>query len=109
MLMPTSFARHPSQLRRAVAGVAALLASWGADAVAQTAGADPGAGAAETKASSERSVDIEDSSLEGLLDLDLEDRLGKTEAVSRRNESVLRAPASMTTVSGTELRLAGVT
>lgn len=67
------------------------------------------AGPAAAAAGSSRPVDIEDIPLEGLLDLNLEDRLGKTEAVSRANESVLRAPASMTTLDSTELRLSGAT
>jgi iron complex outermembrane receptor protein len=50
---------------------------------------------------------IEDASLEGLLDLNLEDKLGKTDAVSRTNESVLRAPATMTTLDATQIRLSG--
>lgn len=52
---------------------------------------------------------IEDASLEGLLDLDLEDRLGQTEAVSRTNESILRAPASMTTLTAAQIRRSGAT
>jgi iron complex outermembrane receptor protein len=52
---------------------------------------------------------IEDESLEGLLQLNLEDKLGKTEAVSRTNESVLRAPAAMTTLDAEQIRLSGAT
>lgn len=52
---------------------------------------------------------IEEASLEGLLDLDLEDQLGQTEAVSRTSESILRAPASMTTLDARQIRLSGAT
>lgn len=52
---------------------------------------------------------IEDAALEGLLDFELEDKLGQTEAVSRQVESVSRAPATITTISGKELRLSGAT
>jgi hypothetical protein len=52
---------------------------------------------------------IEDAALEGLMGLNLEDKLGKTEAVSRTNESVLRAPATITTLDSTQIRLSGAT
>jgi hypothetical protein len=54
-------------------------------------------------------ANIEDSALEGLLGMSLEDKLGKTEAVSRSNESVLRAPATITTLDATQIRLSGAT
>jgi outer membrane receptor protein involved in Fe transport len=41
--------------------------------------------------------------------MNLEDKLGKTEAVSRTNDSVLRAPATMTTIDATQIRLSGAT
>ena len=41
--------------------------------------------------------------------MNLEDKLGKTEAVSRNNDSVLRAPATMTTLDATQIRLSGAT
>jgi hypothetical protein len=56
-----------------------------------------------------RISNIEDASLEGLLDLNLEDKLGKTEAVSRTSESVLRAPAAITTIDAMQIRLSGAT
>ena len=52
---------------------------------------------------------IEDASLEGLLDLSLEEQLGQTEAVSRTSESILRAPATITTMDATQIRLSGAT
>jgi outer membrane receptor protein involved in Fe transport len=86
----------------------------GTSALAQTK-ADPAS--ASVPALPEKAADahpssssnIEDSSLEGLLDLNLEDKLGKTEAVSRTNESVLRAPAAMTTLDAQQIRLSGAT
>jgi iron complex outermembrane receptor protein len=60
------------------------------------------AGAAGKKASR-----IEDTPLESLLDMNLEDKLGTTEAVSRTNESILRAPATVTTLDSTQVRLSG--
>lgn len=51
--------------------------------------------------------DIEDASLEGLMNLDLEDQLGATEAVSRTSESILRAPATVTTLDARQIRLSG--
>jgi hypothetical protein len=59
--------------------------------------------------SSNAGANIEDSALEGLLGMNLEDKLGKTEAVSRSNESVLRAPATITTLDATQIRLSGAT
>lgn len=52
---------------------------------------------------------IEDATLEGLLDLSLEEQLGRTEAVSRTSESVLRAPATITTMDAAQIRLSGAT
>jgi hypothetical protein len=52
---------------------------------------------------------IEDASLEGLLGLSLEDQLGQTESASRSRESVLRAPATITTIDATQIRLSGAT
>ena len=52
---------------------------------------------------------IEDVSLEGLLRLNLEEQLGQTEAVSRSSESILRAPATITTMDATQIRLSGAT
>lgn len=52
---------------------------------------------------------IEDASLEGLLGLSLEEQLGKTEAASRSNESVLRAPATISTLDAVQIRLSGAT
>ncbi len=51
--------------------------------------------------------DIEDATIEGLLGMDLSDRLGATKAVSRSNEEVLRAPASLSTLTGDQLRRSG--
>lgn len=51
--------------------------------------------------------DIEDASFEGLLDMSLSDRLGATEAVSRDAEEVLRAPATLSTLRGDQLRRSG--
>jgi outer membrane receptor for ferrienterochelin and colicin len=56
---------------------------------------------------SAKTSDIEDTALEGLLGMNLEDKLGTTEAVSRKNESVLRAPATITTLDSTQIRLSG--
>ena len=70
---------------------------------AKEASPKPGA-AGNTKTS-----DIEDTSIEGLLGMNLEDRLGQTEAVSRRNESILRAPATITSIDSTQIRLSGAT
>jgi iron complex outermembrane receptor protein len=80
--------------------VLALLSFAAADGRAQT----PPPGGSVPHVSN-----IEDASLEGLLDLNLEDKLGKTEAVSRTSESVLRAPAAMTTIDATQIRLSGAT
>ena len=52
---------------------------------------------------------IEDAALEGLMGMNLEDKLGQTEAVSRSNESVLRAPATITSLDATQIRLSGAT
>jgi iron complex outermembrane receptor protein len=52
---------------------------------------------------------IEDAPIEGLLDMELSDRLGATTAVSRTAEEVLRAPATLTTLSGDRLRHSGAT
>jgi iron complex outermembrane receptor protein len=41
--------------------------------------------------------------------LNLEDKLGQTESVSRANESVLRAPATVTSIDATQIRLTGAT
>ena len=58
----------------------------------------------DTKASN-----IEDAALEGLMGMNLEDKLGKTEAVSRTHDSVLRAPATITTIDAAQIRLSGAT
>jgi iron complex outermembrane receptor protein len=50
---------------------------------------------------------IEDESLEDLLGLELEDRMGTTSAVSRTEEDVLSAPASVTTLDSRAVRLSG--
>src|SRR4051812_34720688 len=50
---------------------------------------------------------IEDATLEGLMNLNLEDKLGQTEAVSRTNESILLAPATITTLDAAQIRLSG--
>lgn len=108
--MQPPLALNPAELRRTSCALAALLSSWSIEALAQepSSGARPAPSVEPTRQGGEV-IDIEDSSLEGLLDLNLEDRLGKTEAVSRTNESVLRAPASMTTLDATQLRLSGAT
>lgn len=51
--------------------------------------------------------DIEDATFEGLLGMDLSDRLGATKAVSRNNEEVLRAPATLSTLTNEQLRHSG--
>jgi outer membrane receptor protein involved in Fe transport len=53
--------------------------------------------------------DIEDATFEGLLGMDLSDRLGATKAVSRSAEEVLRAPATLSTLTGNQLRRSGAT
>jgi outer membrane receptor protein involved in Fe transport len=107
--MATPFSSFRRWLRRASLGVAALVSSWTPEAAGQSPATDPPPPAAGNAAPGGDAVDIEDSSLEGLLDLTLEERLGKTEAVTRTNESVLRAPASMTTLEAAQLRLSGAT
>ncbi len=69
----------------------------------ETTRGDPG------RANDRNASNIEDTALEGLLGMNLEDKLGKTEAVSRTNESVLRAPATITTLDATQIRLSGAT
>jgi outer membrane receptor protein involved in Fe transport len=70
----------------------------------------PGAAESPKKTSAPAKVsNIEDAALEGLMGLNLEDKLGQTEAVSRANESVLRAPATMTTLDALQIRLSGAT
>ncbi len=51
--------------------------------------------------------DIEDVGLAGLLNLDLEDQLGTTTAVSRTSESLLRAAATVSSIDSFEARLSG--
>lgn len=76
----------------------------------QDATAPQGADAAAKKLSAPSNIsNIEDAPLEGLMGLNLEDKLGQTEAVSRSNESVLRAPATMTTLDALQIRLSGAT
>ena len=70
---------------------------------------DDTSGKSEAVAPSDKTSDIEDSALEGLLGMSLEDKLGTTEAVSRTNESVLRAPATITTLDSKQIRLSGAT
>ena len=53
--------------------------------------------------------DIEDLGLEGLLGMDLGEQLGTTEAASAKEEDVLRAPATLTTIDAEEIRLSGAT
>lgn len=50
---------------------------------------------------------IEEESLEDLLGLELEDTLGTTSAVSRTEENVLSAPASVTSLDARAIRLSG--
>ncbi|MBK6577541.1 MAG: TonB-dependent receptor plug domain-containing protein [Sandaracinaceae bacterium] len=50
---------------------------------------------------------IEEESLEDLLGLELEDTMGTTSAVSRTEENVLSAPASVTTLDARAIRLSG--
>jgi iron complex outermembrane receptor protein len=99
--------------RRTVAVTALIVAV----VTNQPALADPVPGSASAdsqssdtgRAPSTTGPNIEDSALEGLLGMNLEDKLGKTEAVSRSNESVLRAPATITTLDATQIRLSGAT
>lgn len=104
-----------SRLGRALALVPSLLAFGQGLALAEEG---KSAAAPKPDTNSEARVDgtdvsemsdIEDASLEGLMNLDLEDRLGQTETVSRTNESVLRAPAALTTIDATQIRLSGAT
>lgn len=85
---------------------------------AQTPAESPPEKAEEPAASSDLEVDgkdisnlstIEEASLEGLLNLSLEDQLGNTEAVSRTTESILRAPATMTVLDAAQIRRSGAT
>jgi hypothetical protein len=96
--------------KRAFARAALISAvSWSGPAVAEPPARPPSSERAPVKsgAAPEASSNIEDSALEGLLGMNLEDKLGKTEAVSRTNESVLRAPATITTLDATQIRLSG--
>jgi iron complex outermembrane receptor protein len=108
--MSPKLARQRRLLRCTRLSLALLALLYGRFAAAEESTSAAGASAAPAATRDGSGVvDIEDSSLEGLLDLNLEDRLGKTEAVTRTNESVLRAPASMTTLDAQDLRLSGVT
>jgi outer membrane cobalamin receptor len=69
----------------------------------------PGAGAGAGAGGGAGGRDIEDVELDRLLDVKLEEKLGTTAAVSRRTESVLRAPATMTTIDADRIRLSGAT
>src|SRR5688572_10256019 len=82
---------------------------WSAPAVAEPPVRSPATENAPAKSgvAPGPSANIEDNALEGLLGMNLEDKLGKTEAVSRTNESVLRAPATITTLDATQIRLSG--
>jgi iron complex outermembrane receptor protein len=118
MTMKTLPRRTKRVLTHAIA-IAGFL--WGAPARADPAEPPPNAQPPNTGQKSEttlvskgppptgRPSNIEDAALEGLLGLNLEDKLGKTEAVSRTNESVLRAPATITTLDSTQIRLSGAT
>lgn len=89
--------------------VALGVALWGValPAGAQQASAEPPLEVDGEKVSGLE--DIEDASFEGLLGMDLSDRLGATKAVSRTSEEVLRAPAALTTLTEEQLRRAGST
>ena len=63
--------------------------------------------AADEQPDPERGEDIEDVDLAELLDLSLDEQLGTTESVTRSDESVLRAPATLTTLDATKLRSMG--
>jgi outer membrane cobalamin receptor len=74
--------------------------------------AEPAAAAAPAPApapASGAARDIEDVELDKLLDVKLEEKLGTTAAASRRTESVLRAPATITTMDADRIRLSGAT
>ncbi len=93
---------------RRLAVAAAVLGVW-SGGVAR--GETPAAPAAPSVQVDGRDVSklsqIEDATLEGLLGLSLEEQLGQTESVSRSRESVLRAPATITTIDATQIRLSG--
>jgi hypothetical protein len=94
--------------KRAIARAALIALALGEG----SAFADPPTASSEKEAISAptgRPSNIEDAALEGLLGMNLEDKLGKTEAVSRTAESVLRAPATITTLDATQIRLSGAT
>jgi iron complex outermembrane receptor protein len=52
-------------------------------------------------------LDIEDLQLDALLERDLDQQLGTTTAVSRKSESVITAPATMSVVTWEQIRLSG--
>jgi outer membrane receptor protein involved in Fe transport len=86
--------------------------AWAGPALADTpppSTSSENAPASKGPAPSNAPTNIEDAALEGLMGMNLEDKLGKTEAVSRTNESVLRAPATITTLDSTQIRLSGAT
>lgn len=102
---------RPERLSAVLTGV--LCLAW--PGVEAQAGARE---AEQTPASSEASdeqrapaqgEDIEDVDLAELLDLSLDEQLGTTESVTRSDESVLRAPATLTTLDATKLRSMGAT
>ena len=53
--------------------------------------------------------DIDDVDLAELLGMDLDEQLGTTEAVSRADESILRAPATLTTIDSRRIRHSAAT
>jgi outer membrane receptor protein involved in Fe transport len=67
------------------------------------------AAAQDSARSVARMDDIEEAPMEDLLGMNLEDRMGETGAVSKQSESVLRAPAALTTIDGSVVRLSGAT
>jgi outer membrane cobalamin receptor len=108
---------------KASAGLVAIALTWSAAAGAQdtaagaqdataeppaAAPAPPPAASAPAPAPGARR-DIEDVELDKLLDVKLEEELGTTAAVSRRTESVLRAPATMSTLDADRIALSGAT
>ena len=67
------------------------------------------AAAPQPPAKTAERIDVESTSLEELLDLNLEDQLGRADAASRKTESVLRAPATVTTIDRSQVKLSGAT
>jgi iron complex outermembrane receptor protein len=55
----------------------------------------------------EHTVDVEDMQLEDLLERDLDERLGTTDAVSRRSEDVIAAPTTISTLSWEQIQHSG--